>query len=137
MVSKAKPFGIIAIAVWAAFSGIIFLPTGFLLFIAGQADGSKGLFFTGVGILFSALGVVALACVYGLWSLQEWGRKTMLWYSLVSIPFGIISIFPIWPEQQMTTGNTVLQLVGIAINAVIVAYLSLPHVKVIFISHAE
>jgi hypothetical protein len=134
--NKAKPFGIVAIAVWAAFSGVLLLPMSLLSLIAGQADGAKGLLFTGAGILFSALGVGAFTCMYGLWSLQDWGRKFTLWYSWLSIPLGITSIFPIWPGQQVTTGNTVLQLVGIVISAIIIGYLSRPRVQAFFVANA-
>jgi len=133
--NKKKPFGLIAIAVYAAFSGVIFLPSGLFLIIAGQAPGSTGLIFTLYGILACILGVVLLAAIFGLVTFQEWGRQSMFWVSLVSIPLGVVSIFPILPNQQFTTGNTVLQLVGIGVSLLILNYLTRPHVRTLFRSN--
>ena len=127
-----KPFGLVATIVYTAFSGIILLPSGLLLLFVGQAPGGTGLIFTIYGILCSVLGVVLLAAVFGLWSLQEWGRKALFWVSLICIPLGVIAIFPILPNQQITIGNTVLQLVGIGISVLIMFYLSKAHVKALF-----
>jgi len=59
----------------------------------------------------------------------------MFWVSLVSIPLGVVSIFPILPNQQFTTGNTVLQLVGIGVSLLILNYLTRPHVRTLFRSN--
>lgn len=136
MTSKRKPFGLVATAVWAAFSGVVLLLSGFLLLLASQAPGVEALFLTVGGIVFCALGVVAFAAFYGLWSLQEWGRSVMFWFAAASIPLGVISIFPIWPGQEITTGNTVLQLAGIAIAVAIMSYLSRSGIKTLFSSYA-
>ena len=134
MANKKKPFGIIAIAVYAAFSGVILLPSGLFLLLAGQTPGSTGLILTLYGVLACVLGVVLFASIFGLSSLQEWGRQSMFWVSLISIPLGVVSIFPILPNQQFTTGNTVLQLVGIGISLLILHYLTRTHVKALFAS---
>ena len=134
MANKKKPFGIIAIAVYAAFSGVILFPSGLFLLFAGQISGSTGLILTLYGVLASALGVVLFASVFGLSSLQEWGRQSIFWVSLISFPLGIVAIFPVLPEQEFTTGNTVLQLVGIGVSLLILRYLTRPHVKALFSS---
>jgi uncharacterized membrane protein (DUF2068 family) len=131
MASKNKPFGITATAVYAAFAGILYLPIGSVLLLAGNMPEGVALF-TAAGILLLTLGVLMLASVYGLWSLQEWGRTLSKWLAGISILLGIASIFPIWPKQQFTISNTVLQLVGIGVAILIIVYLSKPHIKSLF-----
>jgi uncharacterized membrane protein (DUF2068 family) len=118
----------VATAVYSAFGGIIILLAGLIMLFAGQVpDGNT--FFTLGGIFSTAFGVLLLTAVYGLWSIQDWGRKLAFWLYAVSVPLGIASIFPIWPGQEVTTANTVLQLVGIAVDIVILAYLSKLSIK--------
>lgn len=131
MATIKKPLGITATAVYAAFSGLLYLPIGLILLIAAQANDSKGLFIAG-GLLLSALGIFMLASVYGLWSLQEWGRKLTLWLSAISIVLGVVAIFPIWPKQQFTMANTILQFFGIGICVLIITYLSKTPIKGLF-----
>lgn len=131
MSTTKKPLGITATAIYSAFSGLIYLPVGLLLLIASQAPGSSSLYMAG-GVFMCVLGVFMLAAVYGLWSLQEWGRALSLWLSGISAILGVISIFPIWPHQQFSVSNAVLQLVGIGICAIIVKYLSKQHIKSLF-----
>ena len=126
-----KTLGITAIAVYAAFSGLICLPTGFIVLLAAQAPDSSGIF-TAVGLLFSVMGVFSFASVYGLWSLQEWGRVLTLWLSGISIVLGFVAIFPIWPEQQFSVSNTILQLFGIGVCVLIMVYLLKPGIKSLF-----
>lgn len=131
MSTNKKPLGIIATAIYGGFSGLIYLPVGFLLLLVSQVPDSSILHTAG-GIFMCVLGVFMLASVYGLWSLQEWGRVLSLWLSAISIVLGGISIFPIWPNQLFTLANAVLQIVGIGICALIITYLSRQHIKGLF-----
>jgi uncharacterized membrane protein (DUF2068 family) len=132
MTDKKKSFGLVATVVYSVFSGIVCLPLGFIIVLAGQAPGLNGLLFTVVGLLIFVLGVVAIVGSYGLWSFQEWGRRTMLWLYVVYIPLGVVSIFPIWPKQQFTVGNLILQLVGLIAAGLIVFHLSRPATRTLF-----
>ena len=133
MTTTSKPFGIVATLIYAAIGGVLSLLSGLLLLFASSIPGSDGLIFTLGGILFTVLGVLYLAAVYGLKSLLEWGRQLMFWLSVASIPLGVISIFPVWPGEEMTSGNTVLQIVGIGISVLIIFYLSKSTTKSLFI----
>ena len=133
MTKRSKPFGVIATIVYAIIGGLIALPGGLLMLLASSVPGTEALMFTVAGILFSTLGVLYWAAVYGLKSLLEWGRQLMLWLSIISIPLGVISIFPIWPGQEMTAGNTVLQVFGIGISALIIHYLLRPSTRELFL----
>ncbi len=131
MSTEKKPLGITATAVYSVFCGLIYLPVGLLLLVASQVPESSSLSLP-FGICMCALGVFMLATVYGLWSLQEWGRTLSVWLSGISVILGVISIFPIWPQQQFTVSNAVLQLVGIGICVIIITYLSKQDIKSLF-----
>ena len=129
--TTTKPFGVTATAIYSAFGGIISLPVSLLLVFSGSLPKGQG-FLMGIGGLLMALGVLLLASVYGLWSLQEWGRKLTIWLYIISAVLGIIVIFPILPKHEFTIGNTILQLVGIGVDILIVSYLSKSHIKTLF-----
>lgn len=126
-----KPLGITATAIYSALNGVINLLIGLFLLIVSQARDSS-IIYMAVGVLGCILGVFMFTAVYGLWSHQEWGRKLSIWLYGISAIFGIISIFPIWPQQKFTAFNTVLQLVGIGICAIIIRYMLKQHIKSFF-----
>ena len=126
-----KPLGLVAIAVYCAFSGCILLLVGFLALFASQIPEGGGLF-TAIGVLFSALGVFLLVAVYGLWSFQAWGKTLAIWLAIVSILLGILAILPILPDQKFTVGNTILQIIGIGVNLIIIRYLRQERVAALF-----
>lgn len=132
-----KPFGIVAIAVYAAFSGIILLLSAVLMLIEGQTSGNHGIIYTLYGTLATLFGVVLFAITNGLSALQEWARKAMIWYSVITIPIGVAFIFPVIPNRQIMVGNTLLQLLGIAVSLYIMRYLTRAHIKAIFQSSAK
>lgn len=124
---KDKPAGIVAIAIYSAFCGVILLGVGALMMLASGVP-DLPLWITLSGVVFMGMGVFLLVSMYGLWSIQGWGLKLAKWIYIVSIPLGVISIFPIYPESEMTTANTILQLIGIGLAASIIRYLSKPKV---------
>lgn len=81
----SKPLGLVVLTFWSAILGLASIPAGVLL----------------------------LASAYGLWTLQVWTWTVAWWIYLVSIPLGLVFIFPILPGQRMSGGNTVLQIIGI------------------------
>lgn len=109
----------------------MFVPVGSTATLVGQAPGVGG-FISILGYLFSLLGLLSCAVVYGLWTLQDWGRSLAYWLYLVSVPLGVIAIFPPLAGQTATAGNTVFQLVGVAIDLFIIVYLTKPQVKELF-----
>lgn len=131
MSNRAKPLGITLIALYSALAAFMLVPVGCAASLVGQAPGIGG--FVGIlGYLFTLLGLVSCAVVYGLWTLQDWGRSLAYWLYLASIPLGLIAIFPPLAGAKVTAGNTVLQLVTIAIDLFIIVYLSKPNVIQLF-----
>jgi len=70
------------------------------------------------GIFFVVYGLVALAVSYGLWVGKSWAW----WIYLILMILGVVLSLPALPES----------IVGIAINAIIIYYLTRPHVKQYF-----
>ncbi len=147
MTKKIKPFGIIAIIIYASISGLLWLWVGGMLLVAYASPGPEELmmimgasdslgfkrFMMAVGgMIYLFIGVLYLSAVYGLFSMIEWGRKLMFWISLVSIPLSIIYFFLLWSGEELTLGNTVLQLVSVLIYSLIVYYLSKSTIKSLF-----
>lgn len=99
------------------------IPGGCTASLAGQLPGAGN--FVGVlGYLAILVGLVSCAVVYGLWTLQEWGRSLAYWLYLAFIPLGLLAIFPPFAGPTITAGNTVFQLVTITIDLFIIAYLA-------------
>ena len=119
---RKKPAGIVVIAIYSAFSGVISFFAG-LLFMLASAIPDIPAWFYALSTVFVLFGVLLFSSVYGLWSLQSWGWNFTFWLYIVSIPLGIISIFPIYPESEMTIGNTLFQLFGIAVAIAVILYI--------------
>jgi uncharacterized membrane protein HdeD (DUF308 family) len=130
-----KTLGITATAFYFALSSIVYTLAGLIVTIASAEKASTLL--TVIGTLLIVFGVFLFASVYGLWSLQEWGRKLAIWLSAISIVLGIVAIFPIMPKQQFSIANTILQLVGVAVCSLIISYLSKVNNKSLFNSESQ
>ena len=114
MSEKSKPAGLVVIALYSALVGLAAMLIG-------------GAVFSGVGFFVAALGVLLLASTYGLWTVQPWGRSCAWWLYAAFIPLGVLAIF-----QRLSTGNTVLQVLGIAIDIAVLVYLGKPEVQRLF-----
>lgn len=129
--SNKKTTGITLIAIYSAFSGLLILLGGAgILVVSSMPD--LPVWITFLGLVSIVLGVFLLAAVYGLWTLQEWGRNMVIWLYIISIPLGIASIFPIYPGSEMTTGNTVLQLIDIGVAVLVIWYVSKQSVRALY-----
>lgn len=120
---KNKPAGIILIAIYSALSGLLMFALGSVLILI-NAIPEMPVWIILLGIIPTVMGVFLLTAVYGLWSVQPWGLTMTKWLYVISIPLGIVSIFPVYPDSEMTMGNTILQLAGIGLALVIIYYLS-------------
>jgi uncharacterized membrane protein (DUF2068 family) len=126
--SRKKPSGIVLIAIYSGLSGVASLIGGIGLLLASALPGMS-LWYTSGGLALEAYGAFVLASVYGLWSLQAWGRSATQWLYLISIPLGVIAIFPIFPGSEMSASNTLFQVVAIAISLLVLWYLSRSRIR--------
>ena len=131
MSDRSKPLGITLIVLYSALSALMLIPAGCTITLFSQVPGVGG-FAAMLGYVSSLLGLLSCAVVYGLWTLQEWGRSLAYWLYVVSIPLGVIAIFPPLAGPTATAGNTIFQLVAIAVDLLIVIYLTKQQVRDLF-----
>lgn len=132
MLETKKPLGVVLVALYSGFFGMVSLPLGgCALVLIGQIPGAAAMVFVyAFGLM--VLGFSLLAIAYGLWTTQSWARTFTAGVYAVSMPLGLLAIFPVFPGTQMSLGNTLLQIVGIVIDAVIIGYMARPEMKLRF-----
>lgn len=126
-----KPLGITLIALYNAMFAVMFLPAGCVATFASgmpevpQHTGLVGLFTLGFGVLLAAT-------VYGLWTLQDWGRNITIWLNIICLPVGVLSIFGLFPYSKVSMSNTIFNVVCIALSLWIILYLRSEEVQARF-----
>ena len=131
MSAQSKPLGIVLIALYSGLFGLAIFPIGCTAILVSGAPGT-GALFSIFSFLITVVGILLLASAYGLWTIQSWGRNFSWWLYVISIPLGAMSIFGLVPGQHVSGGNTVFQLLGIAVDFVIIWYLAKPEVAALF-----
>ncbi len=136
-----RPSGVTILAV-LSFLGAALMLLGacgmFLLGATGMAAAAGG---RGLGGPLAALGAFAgvamliLAAIYivngiGLWKLQGWSRVLTIVLLVIGILFELLGIMRVLP--MMRVGIIIWELILIAIDVWILAYLFKPHVKQAF-----
>lgn len=131
MASNNRPLGLVLIALYSGICGIIAVPTGCTAMVASGVPG-VGAGFSVLSFVIMGVGIAMLAAAYGVWSVQAWGGEFARWLYIAMIPLGLLAILPIFPGQRMSFGNTVLQLLGVAVSVAIVMYLGRSEVEELF-----
>jgi hypothetical protein len=120
-----KPMGIILLTIYTGISGVLSVISGFLLSFGGRISGSYPI----IGFLLILLSCFEFSAVYGLWRLVFWGYSLAFILYIIAIPLGaVVLVF------DLTVGNAILQLIGIAVNVWILMYLRKPEVKALFLA---
>ena len=120
----ARPLGITILAILEALVAIVFMIAGFGALAVGGLMGVVGLggfaslLSYGTGGVLIAIGVLSLVAAWGLWSGLRWAWYVSLALAVLSILIGIL----------LLPGS----LLWLTIEAVIVYYLTRPHVKAFF-----
>ncbi len=133
MEKRERPLGVTILAILEAIGGIIYL-AGILLisFIMEMVTRFMPVAGAGVGIVRGFLGIIAIIAAivllilgfisfllaYGLWTGKGWAWTLTFVFSIIGILLGLISL----PSGIIT----------ILINALILYYLTRPHVKAFF-----
>lgn len=129
--SKKKPLGITLITLYNAVFAVMFLPVGCMATVATgipempQYTGLIGLFYLGFGLLLAA-------AVYGLWTLQDWGRVVTIWLNIVCLPMAVLAIFGLFPYAKVSLGNTAINLAYIALAIWMIKYLRGENITALF-----
>lgn len=129
--ARTKPLGITLIALYNAVFAVMFLPIGCMTTLAAGVPNMPQ--YTGlIGFFFLGFGVLLAATVYGLWTLQDWGRSLTAWMNIISLPMAGLSIFGLFPGTQASTANTITNMVCIALGVWIIQYLMSGRIKALF-----
>lgn len=125
-----KPLGLILIIIYSAMAALMSFFGGGLVLIASAIPGIP-LWVPAFGLISILVAVFLMAAVYGLWTLQEWGFRFALIIYCISIPLGVVAIFPLLPGAQFSIGNTLFQLLGVGIDVFVLWYLTGPNVALL------
>lgn len=122
---RERPFGVTVLAILEIIGGLILMGTGIIFFGAAGMVGvvpfagwAFAWMFIAVAIVLVILGLFAFVIAYGLWTGKGWAWTLALVLSIIGIIIGIFSL----PGGIIT----------IIINAIIIYYLTRPHVKAFF-----
>ncbi len=122
MATPARPLGITVIAILAAIGGVFGIIGGLALVgLSGALAAATGTLF-GLspmlyGVLLIVLGAAQLYAAYGAWTLKGWAWT---WLVVLMVISAVLNILPR------------LNILGLAIAAVVVFYLFTPDVKKAF-----
>ena len=110
-----KPAFLKAIVAYTAFGGVLCLVYGvpFILLNLFSMDVATST------VIVAIVGIITLAAAYGLWSQQRWGLSLTIVIYIGSILLSLIAIY-----LDHSADNVILQIIGIAIAATILVYLS-------------
>jgi uncharacterized membrane protein (DUF2068 family) len=123
-----RPFGIVLTAIYSGVSAVFGVVVGLLGFVgAGIVSPTAAGWVALLSFAALALGVVSAAAAYGLWSRQPWAPKVTLALNAAGIVMGVLAIL-----YDRSTGNVLLQVIGIVISCVIIAYIRKPEVEALF-----
>jgi hypothetical protein len=93
----------------------------------GAAGAGLGAFIGAiVGVVFLVIAALQLTCGIGLWKLREWGRMLTIVLSAIGAVLAFFNLLHFHPVTM------VFVVVRIAISALIIWYLSQPHVRAAF-----
>jgi uncharacterized membrane protein (DUF2068 family) len=136
-----RPVGVTVLALFNFLCAAFFLMLGMLMALGMGAAGMSKDLAAGAGAMLAGLGVVgaviffAVAALYavmgwGLWTLQNWARIIVLVFAFIGLAFGALGVMGSLLHFEIVT--LVLQMVPLAVNALIAWYLMQPHVKQAF-----
>jgi uncharacterized membrane protein (DUF2068 family) len=96
--------------------------------------GGAGAMLAGLGIvgavIFFVVAVLYALMGWGLWTLKNWARIIVLVFAIIGLAFGALGLMGSLLHFEVFT--FALQLVPVAVNALIAWYLMQPHVKQAF-----
>jgi hypothetical protein len=93
---------------FAGYNAVLLMVVGALMVVGDSLPGSHVWFMCG-GILLLILGLLFFVGGFGFCGGRVWARKVLFWCFAVNLPLLIVAIFPIFQNDRMTTGNTLLQ----------------------------
>jgi len=136
-----RPLGVAILAVLDIIAGILAALVGLLSVIAGgflwayletfigppgTIGGFLGAIVTAVGVVILVVGAISVVLGWALWGGKEWARILFIILSVIGILFGLLVLF-----AAIGAGG-LIGIVIIAINGIVIYYLTRPSVKAFF-----
>jgi hypothetical protein len=123
----SSPLAALALTLFAGYNASLLLIIGALLIAADDSSGQIGSLLGGMVLI--ALGFLFSFAICGLRSSRDWGRKILFWCSAVSLPLYAAAMFPIFQNEKMTAGNTLLQCLCMVAALLVLKALARPKAK--------
>jgi hypothetical protein len=128
-IMSGKPLGIVLTAAYSAITAVFCVLLSFLGFFgAGLVQPAVAGWVSLLSFVGLALGIVAAAVAYGLWTRQPWAPNLTLYTFWVWVVLGVVAMF-----YDRTPGNMLLQIVGIVISLAVIRYVRQPEVAALFL----
>ena len=108
---------------FTGYNAILLMVVGVLMAAGDSLSGSHVWRMPG-GILLIVLGLLFCVGGFGFRAGRVWARKVLLGCFTVSLPLFVAAIFPIFQNDRMTTGNTLLQTACIVASLLILKTLA-------------
>ncbi len=132
--------GLLVLLAAAAFLGGAFL--GSIIGSSAQQAGA-GAAGAGLGAAIGAVfgfgfivgAILNVVCGYGLWNLREWGRMLTIILNAIAVVFGVFGLFISMIHFHII--GLFFVILRLAIHALIIWYLSQPHVKAAFVTQPQ
>jgi hypothetical protein len=129
---SSRPLGIVLIVIYAAINVVLAVATAFLALFGSAFVGAAGnqaneAWLGFLSLLATVLGIVYGAVAYGLWSREPWAPTLTIYVSWASIAVSALFIL-----GNPTSGNVLLNVVGIVIALVIIGYTRKPEIAALY-----
>lgn len=136
-----RPLGVAILAVLEIIAGILAALVGLLSVILGgfmwayletlvgligTVGGFVGAIVTAIGVVILVIGAISIVLGWALWGGKEWARILSIILSLIGVLFGLLVLF-----AAIGAGG-LIGIIIIAIQAIIIYYLTTPGVKAFF-----
>ncbi len=118
-----RPTGVLLIAIYTGVGALLSLLLGIPQLLLPEATVISLM----TGVIYTVLGFLFVAAIYGLWTLKAWGYKLIRGIYMLSIVFGCMSLF-----SSDTFGSMVVQGAPVAFAIWIMLFLQKEKVMLLF-----
>ena len=126
MPKPSRPLGVTVLALLEMIFGVLLVLVGALVFggasyLSAYTGTLLASVFAFIGVIALIVGVFAILIGYGLWTGKGWAWTLAFVFTIIGLAFGLFSLL-----------SDLTNILGVAIDALIIWYLWKPHVKAYF-----
>lgn len=119
---QEKPLGIVLVALFNGFLGLLLVPIGYVTAMALGVRGAPS-YASLYGFLSMALGLLMLASAYGLWVKQPWGRLFAIRVEWAMLPISALGLLGALRGTKVSASHLLSSVLGMVLTAFILHYL--------------